>query len=57
MKPKPKRNGFGLELLTRSLPYDLNGKTSLDFQPGRLRFTMDVPAATLLEGNSAPASS
>ncbi|HEY1142681.1 MAG TPA: CheR family methyltransferase [Sphingomicrobium sp.] len=53
--PKAERNGFGLELLTRSLPYDLNGKTSLRFEPGGLRFTMDVPAGTLLEPDSEPA--
>ena len=47
--PQPKRNGFGLELLTRSLPYDLNGKTALDFEAGGLRFTMDVPASSFAE--------
>ena len=30
--PKPTRQGFGMELLTQILPYDLEAKTNLEFQ-------------------------
>ena len=43
----PKRTGFGFELLTRGLPYDLGGKTELKFEPGGVHFRMDVPGGTL----------
>lgn len=36
-QPKPKRHGFGMELLTRILPYDLEAKTSVEFLDGGLR--------------------
>lgn len=45
--PKPKRKGFGFELLTRGLPYDLGGETDLKFEPGGVHFRMEVPASTL----------
>jgi two-component system CheB/CheR fusion protein len=44
---EPKRKGFGFELLTRGLPYELGGKTNLKFEPGGLRFSMEVPGSTL----------
>jgi two-component system CheB/CheR fusion protein len=46
---KPKRKGFGFELLTRGLPYDLNGKTSLELGEDGVQFNMQVPLAGLVE--------
>jgi len=40
---EPARSGFGMELLTRILPYDLGAKTSIEFNPGGLRFSMSMP--------------
>ena len=40
---KPKRRGFGMELLTRTLPYDLDAKTDVLFEGTGLRFRMDLP--------------
>jgi two-component system CheB/CheR fusion protein len=39
----PERRGFGLELLQRTLPYDLRAATDVAFRPEGLRFTMNVP--------------
>lgn len=39
----PERRGFGLELLERSLPYELGAHTQADFAPEGFRFTMDMP--------------
>ncbi len=39
----PERQGFGLELLTRTLPYDLRASTEIEFRPEGLRFSMKVP--------------
>jgi PAS domain S-box-containing protein len=36
----PEGTGFGLELLLRSLPYDLGATTDVAFEPGGLRFTL-----------------
>jgi two-component system CheB/CheR fusion protein len=47
--PKPTRHGFGIELLTRILPYDLQARTNLEFQQGGLRFEMDLPTEHLVE--------
>ncbi|HEX6741356.1 MAG TPA: sensor histidine kinase, partial [Sphingomicrobium sp.] len=41
---KPTRSGFGMELLTRILPYDLGAKTKVEFPATGLRFLMDLPA-------------
>src|SRR3712207_6991582 len=40
---QPTRKGFGMELLTRFLPYDLNAETDLDFQGRGLAFEMRLP--------------
>lgn len=40
---QPERQGFGLELLTRTLPYDLRAKTEVEFRREGLRFSMAVP--------------
>ena len=39
----PKRQGFGMELLTRLLPYDLGAKTDVKFDNGGIRFRMELP--------------
>ena len=43
---EPKRHGFGLELLKRTLPYDLRAETRVDFRPAGLRFEMTMPAGS-----------
>jgi two-component sensor histidine kinase len=39
----PERQGFGLELLRRTLPYDLRAETAVEFRPEGVRFTMSMP--------------
>lgn len=46
---KPSRKGFGYELLTRSLPYDLEGSTKLELGPEGVRFNLEAPVGTLVE--------
>jgi two-component system CheB/CheR fusion protein len=46
---KPGRKGFGYELLTRSLPYDLEGSTKLDFSAEGVRFNLEAPIDGLVE--------
>ena len=43
---EPKRYGFGLELLKRTLPYDLRAETRVDFRPAGLGFEMTMPAGS-----------
>lgn len=45
---QPGRHGFGMELLTRFLPYDLGAKTNIEFRDGSLLFTMELPGEHLL---------
>ena len=45
---EPSRHGFGMELLTRILPYDLSAKTDVEFQKTGIRFKMELPAEHLL---------
>lgn len=40
---QPARRGFGTEVLTRMLAYDLKAETRLDFESRRLRFTLVLP--------------
>jgi two-component system CheB/CheR fusion protein len=40
---EPQRQGFGLELLQRTLPYELGAETEVDFRPEGLCFTMRMP--------------
>ena len=48
---EPERQGFGLELLQRTLPYDLRADTRVEFNRGGLRFTMNMPlGADVLAG-------
>jgi len=51
LKVEPKRNGFGVELLTRGLPYDLNGKTNLELGPDGVQFNLQVPLDSLVEAD------
>jgi PAS domain S-box-containing protein len=43
LSPTPERQGFGLELLQRSLPYELDAETRIEFRPHGLRFSLSVP--------------
>jgi two-component system CheB/CheR fusion protein len=47
--PKATRNGFGMELLTRILPYDLNANTKVELAGDGLRFTMDLPLENVMQ--------
>jgi two-component system, chemotaxis family, CheB/CheR fusion protein len=37
----PRANGFGMELLEKTLPYELNARTSVEFAPGGLACLME----------------
>ena len=41
--PEPQTEGFGTELLRRSLPYELKAEVELDYRPEGLRAVIDVP--------------
>ncbi len=45
----PRRSGFGTELLTQTLPYQLRGTTTLTFKPGGLQCTIEFPAKGVLQ--------
>jgi two-component system CheB/CheR fusion protein len=49
--PKPERHGFGMELLSRILPYDLGAKTNVEFGQKGLRFQMELPTEHIVETN------
>jgi two-component system CheB/CheR fusion protein len=53
----PVRKGFGTELITRRIPYELNGRAALDLQPGGLRAHLEFPLASgeSLLSTTAPA--
>ncbi len=40
-----RRKGFGMELLERSLPYDLQAETAVEFRPTGLHFELRMPLA------------
>lgn len=44
----PRRSGFGTELLTQLLPYQLGGTTALTFKPGGLACAIELPAKWVL---------
>jgi PAS domain S-box-containing protein len=44
----PEQEGFGMELLVESLPYELDAETQLDFQPAGLRFILTAPSKSIL---------
>ena len=50
----PRSDGFGMELLLRSLPYDLDAQTEAEFGPDGLTFTLTAPARLLLIGDVTP---
>jgi PAS domain S-box-containing protein len=45
----PRRSGFGTELLTQTVPYQLRGTTTLTFKPGGLQCTIELPAKGVLQ--------
>jgi PAS domain S-box-containing protein len=46
----PERQGFGLELLQRTLPYELGAETRVEFRPEGVRFSLSMPlGAAVLE--------
>ena len=47
-------HGFGMVLLLRSLPYDIEAETDVAFEPGGLRFTLRAPASLLLAEGQEP---
>ena len=49
---RPARHGFGMELLTRILPYDLGAKTKVEFMESDLRFAMALLAEHLASTES-----
>jgi two-component system CheB/CheR fusion protein len=42
VKP-PQRNGFGIDMLEKTLAFEFKARTSLDFDPGGLRCTIEIP--------------
>jgi two-component sensor histidine kinase len=44
---RPERLGFGLRLIERSAANDLQGEAAIEFDPGGLRCTIDIPVAEL----------
>jgi PAS domain S-box-containing protein len=46
---QPDRHGFGMELLTRTLPYDLRAETEFELRPEGLRFTLKLPLGPDIE--------
>ena len=43
IEEKPKREGFGMELLRRSLPYDLQAETKVELKRQGLEVHLDMP--------------
>ena len=41
----PRRVGFGTELITKRVPYELRGRGALDVEPGGVRCTIEFPLA------------
>lgn len=41
--PAPRRRGFGTDVVERSLPYELDAVTRLDFLPGEVRCSIALP--------------
>ena len=49
---QPRRKGYGMELIQRALPYQLNAKTDLQFGAHGVRCLIAVPVTTRHEGAS-----
>jgi light-regulated signal transduction histidine kinase (bacteriophytochrome)/CheY-like chemotaxis protein len=47
----PARRGFGITLLERAIPYELDGRATLTFAPDGVSFTAWLPRALLLAGS------
>ncbi|WP_262271749.1 sensor histidine kinase [Microvirga yunnanensis] len=45
----PRRSGFGTELLTQTVPYQLRGTSTLTFKPGGLQCIIELPAKGVLQ--------
>ena len=50
------RSGFGFELLQRTLPYELDAETAIEFLDEGLRFTLRMPLAGKLAAGRAEAA-
>jgi two-component system, chemotaxis family, CheB/CheR fusion protein len=53
----PRRRGFGTELIERTLPYEIDAKTALEFTPGGVRCVIEFPLnqrTALLEPSDSP---
>ena len=56
LNSRPSRTGFGRDLIEEGLPYDLGAVTSLNFGPGGVRCTVELPLServVALEGAEA----
>jgi two-component system CheB/CheR fusion protein len=49
---RPARHGFGMELLTRFLPYDLGAKTNVEFRGDGVTFEMQLPLEHVIRSGS-----
>ena len=45
----PARRGYGTELITRALPYQLHAETALEFTPDGVRCRVVLPDGTFTE--------
>ena len=50
---RPRRRGFGTEMIERTLAYDIGGEASLRFERDGLHCMIALPAAEILVGTSA----
>ncbi len=50
----PTRKGFGTTIIDRSVPYDLGGKASIDYDPKGVHATFVIPARHLSEPRQIP---
>jgi len=41
--PQPLRRGFGLDLIERTVPYELRGGSRISFEPGGVHCVIDIP--------------
>jgi light-regulated signal transduction histidine kinase (bacteriophytochrome) len=51
---KPTRRGFGTALIERSIPHDLNGETSVHYDPLGMHVQMIIPAQFVTLGSEKP---
>lgn len=54
LPPHPAHRGFGTEVLTRTLSYELKAETEFAFQPTGLRYRLTVPLAAVRFNGVAP---